>query len=274
MPPRFDPNLFLRPIAHRGLHNPAAGVIENTGSAFQAALHKGYGIECDIRPTQDRVPVVFHDRTLSRLMDDPRLLQRVTYVEVQHLRHTIGGEPILAFSELLALVEAYRQNGGLNPGPILAEIKSEAGFMDLTFLEAVAACARAYRGPLALMSFDVDAVRTLADLVPDIPRGLVVEPGQEERPGRIPGGGDLSDLLEEKRRWPDSSLGVMSHAEAHSLLLMNFLACHAVSLPTSLSRYAQGHLAMPIFAWTVRSAAEWERVTLWADAPIFEGYEP
>ena len=30
--------VFARPIAHRGLHDAAAGVIENTRSAFAAAL--------------------------------------------------------------------------------------------------------------------------------------------------------------------------------------------------------------------------------------------
>ena len=50
----LDRNAFLRPIAHRGLHDAAKGVIENTAAAFEAAIAKGYGIECDVRPAAAR----------------------------------------------------------------------------------------------------------------------------------------------------------------------------------------------------------------------------
>ena len=45
-----DRSAFLKPIAHRGLHDAAKGVVENTVAAFEAAIAKGYGIECDVRP--------------------------------------------------------------------------------------------------------------------------------------------------------------------------------------------------------------------------------
>ncbi|MCA3604958.1 MAG: glycerophosphodiester phosphodiesterase, partial [Methylobacterium sp.] len=41
--------VFAHPIAHRGLHDAASGVIENTRSAFAAALHGGFGMECDLQ---------------------------------------------------------------------------------------------------------------------------------------------------------------------------------------------------------------------------------
>lgn len=65
----LERSLFLRPIAHRGLHDAAAGVIENTAPAFSAAIGKGYGIECDLRPASDGTPFVFHDFTLDRLIE-------------------------------------------------------------------------------------------------------------------------------------------------------------------------------------------------------------
>jgi glycerophosphoryl diester phosphodiesterase len=37
--------LIARPVAHRGLHDSAAGVIENTPSAFAAAVAGNYAIE-------------------------------------------------------------------------------------------------------------------------------------------------------------------------------------------------------------------------------------
>ena len=58
--------LFLRPIAHRGLHNAPQGVIENTLGAARAAIVANYAIECDAQVTQDGAVVVFHDDALDR----------------------------------------------------------------------------------------------------------------------------------------------------------------------------------------------------------------
>ena len=41
--------LIARPVAHRGLHDAAAGIIENTPSAFAAAIAAHYAIECDLQ---------------------------------------------------------------------------------------------------------------------------------------------------------------------------------------------------------------------------------
>ncbi|OYX02367.1 MAG: glycerophosphodiester phosphodiesterase, partial [Rhizobiales bacterium 32-66-8] len=40
--------LFPRPIAHRGLHDRAAGIVENSASAFEAAIADDFAIECDV----------------------------------------------------------------------------------------------------------------------------------------------------------------------------------------------------------------------------------
>src|SRR5687767_3344145 len=60
--------LTAKPIAHRGLHDAARGVIENCASAFTAAIEAGYAIECDLQLSGDGEAVVFHDETLDRLM--------------------------------------------------------------------------------------------------------------------------------------------------------------------------------------------------------------
>ena len=61
--------LTARPIAHRGLHDKAKGVIENTASAALAAIEGGYAIECDVQLTADGEAIVFHDFTLDRLTE-------------------------------------------------------------------------------------------------------------------------------------------------------------------------------------------------------------
>src|SRR6185295_1910820 len=59
--------LTARPIAHRGLHDPKRGALENTATAFAAAIDADYAIECDLQLTRDGEAVVFHDDTLERL---------------------------------------------------------------------------------------------------------------------------------------------------------------------------------------------------------------
>ena len=59
-----------RPYAHRGLHDKAKGIVENSASAVKAAMGKGYAIEVDLRATAGNMPVVFHDVTLDRLTED------------------------------------------------------------------------------------------------------------------------------------------------------------------------------------------------------------
>ena len=67
--------LVARPIAHRGLHDPAAGLIENTLAAADAAIAGGFAIECDVQDTADGEAVVFHDFTLDRLTSQKGLVR-------------------------------------------------------------------------------------------------------------------------------------------------------------------------------------------------------
>ena len=70
--------LTARPIAHRGLHDAASGVIENTASAFRAAIDGGYGIECDLQISADGEAMVHHDDALGRLTDGADRLDTMT----------------------------------------------------------------------------------------------------------------------------------------------------------------------------------------------------
>jgi glycerophosphoryl diester phosphodiesterase len=61
--------LFDRPIAHRGLHRAHDGIVENTESAFAAAIAGHYAIECDVQLSSDGEAMVFHDDRLERLTE-------------------------------------------------------------------------------------------------------------------------------------------------------------------------------------------------------------
>ena len=70
--------LTARPIAHRGLHDAAHGVIENTAGAVRAAIAAGYGIEIDLQISGDGEAMVHHDDVLGRLTEGEGRLDRLT----------------------------------------------------------------------------------------------------------------------------------------------------------------------------------------------------
>lgn len=248
----LDRSVFLRPIAHRGLHDANRGLIENTAPAFEAAIAQDLGIECDLRPAADGTPMVFHDLPLGRLIDargkvsdfKPADLKRLTYTAAPACR-------ILPFAELLDLVEGKV--------PLLVEVKSEWGPVDETFMKAIAKQVKRYKGPLALMSFDPDVIAALKPLAPKAPRGIVS--------GLYRGDGWWLDTLDPERAFRLSNLIDSGPAEPH------FFAYHVKALPTPVTRFLREGLKLPLFTWTVRSNVDLATAAKWADAPIFEGIE-
>jgi len=248
----LDRATFLRPIAHRGLHNAKRGIVENTGPAFEAAIAKSYGIECDVRPAADGLPVVFHDEALSRLVAGRGPVAKVTERQLQSLRHRVGGAPILTFGELLELVSGRV--------PLLVEIKSEWHPPQKSFLTKLAAAANAYRGPIALMSFDPAVMALVRTLAPKLPRGMIsgsyIGSGWWSRKISAKRGAALRDLLESGPVAPD------------------FYAYDVNALPTPVTEYARLVQGLPLFTWTVRTAKQRRIAASSADAMIFEGFEP
>ena len=92
------------PLAHRGLHDAAAGVIENTASAFSAAIAHNYAIECDVQLAADGSAVVFHDETLDRLTDASGLLADRTAAELKRIRIKDSRDRLPTLAEVLAQV--------------------------------------------------------------------------------------------------------------------------------------------------------------------------
>lgn len=83
-----------RIIAHRGAHNNAQGIIENTLQAFSIARDAGcWGIEFDIHATRDSVLVVNHDPTLKRLWGHDVAIADLSFSDLRALE---SGIPSLA----------------------------------------------------------------------------------------------------------------------------------------------------------------------------------
>jgi glycerophosphoryl diester phosphodiesterase len=247
-PSGLDRTAFLRPIAHRGLHDKRKRRIENTAPAFLAAIDKGYGIECDLQAAKDGTPMVFHDDKLDRLMGAPGRISHHTPASLARLRYKGQDTHILTFAEFLDLV------GGRVP--LLVEVKTNSATPLHPFLDRIARQARAYKGPIALMSFDLDVVAALAKLAPTIPRGPVIGlPARWWAAPRAAGSATIARLL---NRTPPGS---------------GFLAVDVKMLRATRAWTARHAIDLPLFSWTIRTRRERAAAARWADAPIFEGYE-
>lgn len=162
----LHPDFLRLPVAHRALHDRAAGRPENSLAAVEAAVAAGYGIEIDLQPSADGVPMVFHDYSLERLTAETGPVKGRSSAELSGI-DLLGGGKIPTLAEVLATV------GGRVP--LLVEIKDQDGANgpDVGPLEEAAAKVLAgYDGPLAVMSFNPHSVAAMARLAPGIPRGL------------------------------------------------------------------------------------------------------
>lgn len=241
----------LGPIAHRGLHNSAIDLIENTPSAVEAALVKGYGVEVDVQCAKGDVPVVFHDPTLDRLMQDSGAISQRTPKDLARVPYKFGSDRIISLCELFDLVAGR--------APIYVEIKSNWSG-DVTLAREAALRANQYFGPVALMSFDPKVVSHARRYAPHLPIGLVS--------GRYCG-----------PDWPTrdgTSLErfVLRHLFPAVTSQVNFINYEIAGLPALTPIIARRLFSLPLLTWTVRTQAEREIAARWADAIVFENFEP
>jgi glycerophosphoryl diester phosphodiesterase len=87
--------------AHRGI---SAMHPENTLRAFRRALAIGVdGIELDVHPTADGIPVVIHDRDVGRTTDGAGYVDQIPLVQLKTF-DAGDGERVPTLAEVLALV--------------------------------------------------------------------------------------------------------------------------------------------------------------------------
>lgn len=238
-----------RPIAHRGLHDAARGIIENSASAIAAAIGRGFAIEVDLQCVAGDMPVVFHDDTLDRLTHESG---PVSAHDVEALRKiTLKGstDNILSLPDLLGRVEGYV--------PLVLEVKGR-WHGDGTFERNIAKQLAGYAGPVAVMSFDPYSVATFRTHAPALPRGLVAD---RFAPG------DWQDL----NRWQRFA---MRHLLTAAFARPHFIAYDVQALPAFAPLFAKTVCGLPLLTWTVRDEADRQRALRYADAMIFEGIEP
>jgi glycerophosphoryl diester phosphodiesterase len=244
------PWLVARPIAHRGLHDRAAGIVENTLSAAEAAIAAGYAIECDVQDTADSEAVVFHDFTLDRLTPERGPVRERRAADLTGIAISGTQDRIPTLATVLGRIAGRV--------PLVIEVKSRFDG-DLTLTQRTVELISAYAGPAALKSFDPAVTAAVRRLAPDIPRGIVAE-SRYEHP-------EWDNLDAETKR----SLANLLHFDETR---PDFLSWRVGDLPCAapfLSRLLAG---LPVMTWTVRTEADRQRAAAHADQMVFEGFRP
>jgi glycerophosphoryl diester phosphodiesterase len=242
--------LTARPIAHRGLHDAALGVIENTAGAVRAAIAGGYGIEVDLQISADGEAMVHHDDVLGRLTEGQGRLDSFSAAALRRVAFRGSAERMMTLGELCDLV-AGRVT-------MLIELKSRFDG-DRRLPGRVADVLAGYRGPAAPMSFDPDQIAALRQQAPALTRGMVAA---KYRPH------PYWDLMP---AWMRHGMGYLITALAAQ---PQFVAYGVADLPALAPLVARHVFGLPLLTWVVRTDAERRRAARWADQMIFEGFRP
>lgn len=246
------PQDFLAaPLAHRGLHDRAAGVVENSRDAFEAAIAAGYGIELDVQLSADGHAMVFHDYDLARLTGQHGVVQQTRADALCKMQLTDSANMIETLPAILDQIAGRV--------PLLIELKDQDGAMGRNIgvlEEKVAAALKGYVGPAALMSFNPHSTRKMHELCPDLACGIVTS-SYDVADWPLPKA--VCDHLRDIPDFDSSGASFISHEVAD------------LDRPRVAELRAQG---AAILCWTVRSQAQAEAALRVAQNITFEGFRP
>ena len=239
--------LKAQPFAHRGLHDAAAGIPENSLAAFDRAIEAGVGIELDIRLTKDGDVVVFHDDTLDRMTDRRGPLNALNRDSLKKVHIAGTSDTIMTLHDTLIHIR------GRVPVLIEAKTQSIANYQNECF--AIRRALEGYKGGCAVMSFNPELTGWFARHHPKVIRGLV--------------------MTEEQRR-PLSKYNIRKRVRRQLYIWRakpHFIAYDIAHLPSSVTETARSK-KLPVLTWTVRTPEQHALAAKHADEVIFEGPVP
>jgi glycerophosphoryl diester phosphodiesterase len=173
--PRFER------VAHRGAPRERR---ENTLPSFLLALERGAdAIELDVHASREGIVVVHHDPSVNG-----REIATESWAELKQLN--LAGNARM---------------------PRLADVLQEIGDRATVYIEvkgrnieaAVVSVAQTYGRRYALHSFDHSAIARVAELSPDVPRGILLDRGTPDAPSAMRA---AVDRIRPRDVWPHFSL--------------------------------------------------------------------
>lgn len=245
--------LFPNPIAHRGLHDISKGVIENSASAFEAAIAGGYAIECDVQLSSDGVPYIFHDDDLDRLVGRPGRSDEITMAEV-------GALPLLG-SSTGDRPQTFQQFLDQVDGRTLLQIELKRQYAPEkteALARTVTAALAGYKGENVIESFDPHLLVAMRKA------GYRGKLGIITYSWKIP---DWDADIDAGRKF------LLRHLLHWPVTRFDFISCHDVALDLPAVRFFHA-LGMPVTTWTIKSPAQAQKALTRADQLVFEGFDP
>lgn len=249
------PRLFHRPdskpfcrydYAHRGLHNKARFIEENTLPAFRAAVGGGWGIELDVRLTRDGVPVVFHDDNLLRLFGRHERISKLSLRQLLCYRFP-SGEAVPEFSQVLAEIKGRV--------PLLIELKTQRDTARLC--EAVFRLLDVYDGDFAIESFDPTVLHWLRKNRPRVFRGQL-----------------LTHFSKEQTALPRPALWAAENLLTSFWTRPDFVAYNWHYRKNLSLRLAKKVFGLTELSWTVSDVDTYNELKEDGAVCIFEDFEP
>jgi glycerophosphoryl diester phosphodiesterase len=249
----MTPTVFDRPVAHRGYHDRQRGVIENSAAAFEAAIAKGFGIECDLQLTRDGEVIVFHDNDLARLIGKGGTIHETSGNEIRNtaLLDSADNQCPQDFQAFLAQIAGRT--------PLVIELKlqpTDAGNRQLA--ARAAEMVKGYDGPFVFKSFAPQLLKYLRANGYTGPLGIITY--AYNRPDWY---GDM----------PAHERFVLRHLLHYPMSRFTFISCEQTSLGLPAVRLFR-LLGLKVMSWTVRDKASVPQVRERADQIVFEGFDP
>ncbi len=148
--------------AHRGLHDPARSVPENSMAAFRRAVEHGFGAELDVHLMADGELAVVHDSDLTRVCGRQAYIEDLTAADLGEYPLMGTQETIPLFREVLALFEGRT--------PLVIELKVERNNAN-ALTDRVMAALEGWKGSYCLESFHPGVLLRLKERYPQVLRG-------------------------------------------------------------------------------------------------------
>lgn len=251
-PRRSSPQLLsrLRAVryAHRGYHDSARGIPENSLAAFRRAVECGFGAELDVHLSRDGRLVVMHDESLKRTCGAERDISDLTAEELGSYRLEGTDEKIPFLEEVLPIFEGR--------APLVVEVKPVRK-NHAALCRATCELLDRFSVEYCIESFDPRAVYWLRRHRPELVRGQLSE--NFTRHG---------ESLAAPLRF------VMHNLLTNCLTRPDFVALRVDDRNDVSFRLCRTLLRAQEFSWTVRTPEEQRAAERDGAAIIFEAFDP
>jgi len=243
------PTLRRFRYAHRGLHDSANSIPENSMAAFRLAAENGYGVELDVHLTKDGHLAVIHDNSLLRTAGVDVKVCDLTRVELQEFCLEGTEEKIPFLEEVLPLFAGK--------APIIVELKVEDNAAAL----ANAACnlLDQYKVDYCVESFHPQAIIWLRRNRPDVCRGQLSQNFLRSEEGT--GLGKAADFA-------------MTNLLTSFLSVPDFIAYNHMHRNNLSLNLAKAFWNVQEVSWTLRTKEDLDRCEAFSSLSIFENFRP